>query len=203
MLSNKKEILVKDIDNIQHIKIEDICATIEIENWENDYAAIYFNETCEEKYTIEKRLDKLYIIKKVDSHTYKIKHKNCRLILKIPNKKYNLALNVVSSDIQTHIKQLNRLKVNSVSGNTHINVLKCDTMLINSVSGDIVLNQIESNYIKLDTVSANADIRITDKKENFNINIMKVLSNSVIDNQADKTLHINTVTGNNQVKFLL
>lgn len=144
-----------------------------------------------------------------------------RIIIELPFNEYNeLDLNNVSGktnlmdlnfkevDIQTVSGDINitscnfkYLALQGVSGDINATSLIGEEIQVECVSGNINLNYLYGEEIEIENVSGDIEILIEGNKDDYVINTSKILNDTHYDNGGDKTIDIETVSGDIDYKF--
>lgn len=110
----------------------------------------------------------------------------------------------VSGVIRIENVILDSLDAETVSGPYHLNNVKADEISLESVSGRIDMTMVKADEIDLETVSGSLNLEICGNKEDYNISIEKMFADVDIESESgeDKQLHIETVSGSINYRFV-
>lgn len=144
------------------------------------------------------------------------------IIIELPHKDYDeLNIENVSGNIHLMDLSFNEGQIETVSGN--INLVNChfDELSLESVSGNIEsnsliveeelntgsvsglinLNYVMATSIELESVSGDINILIEGQENDYSIDIEKILDEQHLNKHADKSLSIETISGNIEYNF--
>lgn len=159
-------------------------------------------------------------LKIINETTLKI---NNQVIIELPASEYEkLDLENVSGSIKINDVCFTKADIENVSGEIIMSDSSFEKASFESVSGSIIMTNIisrkqfkaevvsgkleidtlDSNHIELESVSGNIDISILGDKQDYQIDIEKIMKEEHYNSGANKKLQIETVAGKLDYKFI-
>lgn len=158
--------------------------------------------------------------KNTDSSIFK--RRNCQIIVKLPVKEYDkfdfenvsgslklsniyfdkATFETVSGTLNIDSARFNKSDLEAVSGSIILNdVISKQSFKAEIVSGNVQVNNIESDYIDIEAVSGNIDLNILGNRQDYRIDIEKIMKEEHYNENGNKRLKIESVSGRINYQF--
>ena len=138
------------------------------------------------------------------------------------DKMFDLCINTVSGDVKVKDVKCDELEFESVSGDMKLQdvfsrdlnidtvsgdfnsqkITIIDTFKAQSVSGDFNINNLKCDEITIETVSGDVDLSVDGNMDDYNIHEESLRKNVSYESKGNKSLEIETVSGDISYRFL-
>lgn len=138
------------------------------------------------------------------------------------DKMFDLCINTVSGDVKVKDVKCDEIEFESVSGDMKLQdvfsrdlnidtvsgdfnsqkITIIDTFKAQSVSGDFNINNLKCDEITIETVSGDVDLSVDGNMDDYNIHEESLRKNVSYESKGNKSLEIETVSGDISYRFL-
>ena len=119
------------------------------------------------------------------------------------DKMFDLCINTVSGDVKVKDVFSRDLNIDTVSGDFNSQKITIiDTFKAQSVSGDFNINNLKCDEITIETVSGDVELSVDGNMDDYNIYEESLRKNFSYEGKGNKSLEIETVSGDISYRFL-
>ena len=118
------------------------------------------------------------------------------------DKMFDLCINTVSGDVKVKDVKCDEIEFESVSGDMKLQDVFSRDLNIDTVSGDFNINNLKCDEITIETVSGDVELSVDGNMDDYNIYEESLRKNVSYESKGNKSLEIETVSGDISYRFL-